>query len=127
MLLTIFTEANGNGAKPYIVYINKQHPRKSTCNCPFVNGRRVICKHMLALLFTIAPETVQNFLKEVEKYEAEENKRRQLHYVGMKAYVKSLSKSEHQEQLLIAEFQPERSRLWNTLRISAKIKIGSKA
>lgn len=78
----------------YIIYINKQHPRKSTCNCPFVNGRRVISEHMLVLLFIIAPENVQNFLKKIEKYEAEENKRGQLHYDGLKAYVKSLSKSE---------------------------------
>lgn len=28
----------------------------------------MICKHMLALLFTAEPETVENFLKEVEKY-----------------------------------------------------------
>lgn len=98
---------SGNGAEPYIVYINKQHPRKSTCNCPFANGRRVICKHMLALLFTIEPETVQNFLNEVEKYEAEEKKRKQLHYDELKTYVKSLSKSELQEQLLNALVQLE--------------------
>ena len=93
---------SGNRDEPYIVSIDKQHPRKSTCNCPFANGRRVICKHMLALLFTVEPKMVQDFLKEAEEYEAEENKRRQQHYDDLKTYVKSLSKSELQEQLLNA-------------------------
>lgn len=98
---------SGNSTEPYIVYIDKQHPRKSTCNCSFADGRRVICKHMLALLFTAEPETVQNFLKEAEEYEAEENKRKQKHFDDLKIYVKGLSKSELQEKLLNALVQLE--------------------
>lgn len=97
----------GSSGESYTVYIDKQHPRKSTCNCAFANGRRVICKHMLAVLFTAEPEVAEEFLKEVEKYEAEEEKREQQHYEDLEAYVKSLSKSELQEQLLNALIQKD--------------------
>ncbi|NMB97839.1 MAG: hypothetical protein GYA02_14710 [Clostridiaceae bacterium] len=36
--------------------INIVHPRKSKCNCPHADGRRVICKHMIALYFTVFPK-----------------------------------------------------------------------
>lgn len=81
-----------------------------TCNCAFADGRRVICKHMLALLFIAEPETVENFLKEVEKYEAEEKEREQQHFGDLRTYVKSLTKSELQEQLFNALVQLEERR-----------------
>ena len=40
---------SGSGDNEYVVHIDKNHPRKSTCNCPFADGRRVVCKHMIAL------------------------------------------------------------------------------
>ena len=52
---------NGSNGAKYNVYIDTAHPRKSVCNCPFAEGRRVICKHMIALLFTVQPETLQKF------------------------------------------------------------------
>ena len=48
---------SGQEGKDYSVHIDKIHPRKSTCNCPFADGRRVVCKHMIALYFTAEPET----------------------------------------------------------------------
>ncbi len=59
-----------------------------------------MCKHMIALYFTAEPKAAENFLKEVEKWEAEEEEREQQHYEDVKKYVKSLSKTELQEQLL---------------------------
>lgn len=47
-----------------------EHPRKSKCNCPHADGRRVICKHMIALLFTASPEAANKhimMLNEVEE------------------------------------------------------------
>lgn len=32
------------GTKEYSVYLNLKNPRKSTCNCPLANGKRIICK-----------------------------------------------------------------------------------
>lgn len=101
---------SGNGTEPYIVHIDKQHPRKSTCNCPFADGRRVVCKHMVALLFTTEPKAAEDFLKVVEEYEAEEESREQQHYQDLKKYVKSLSKTELQEMFLDALIQLEERR-----------------
>jgi hypothetical protein len=101
---------SGNSTEPYIVYIDKQHPRKSTCNCPFADGRRVVCKHMIALLFTAEPKAAEEFLKLVEEYEVEEEAREQQHYEDLNKYVKGLSKPELQEMLLDALIQLEERR-----------------
>ena len=59
-----------------------------------------MCKHMIALYFTAEPKATEDFLKEVEKWETEEEERELQHYEDMKKYVKSLSKAELQERLL---------------------------
>lgn len=101
---------SGSNGNTYTVHIDTEHPRKSSCNCPFANGRRVVCKHMIALYFTVEPKVAEDFLKEVEKWEAEEEERELQHYEEMKKYVKSLSKIELQEQLLDALMQLEERR-----------------
>ncbi len=97
----------GSDKNEYIVHIDKAHPRKSTCNCPFADGRRVICKHMIALYFTVEPQAAKDFLKEVEKWEAEEEEREQQHLEDLRKYVKGLTKVELQEQLFQALVQLE--------------------
>ena len=47
---------SGSNGDSYNVYIDKLHPRKSICNCAFAKGRRVVCKHMIALYFTAEPD-----------------------------------------------------------------------
>ena len=42
---------SGSNGDSYNVYIDKLHPRKSVCNCSIAGGRRVLCKHMIALYF----------------------------------------------------------------------------
>ena len=69
-----------------------------------------MCKHMIALYFMAEPKALKDFLKEVEKWEAEEEERERQHYEDMRKYVKSLSKTELQEQLLDAMVQLEESR-----------------
>lgn len=101
---------SGSGNNRYIVHIEKFHPRKSNCNCPFADGRRVVCKHMIALYFTAEPQAATDFLKEVEQWEEEEELREQERYEDLKQYVKSLSKAELQEQLLNALIQLEERR-----------------
>ena len=63
---------SGNGDKPYEVHIDMAHPKKSTCTCPFAEGRHVICKHMVALYFTIYPAEADELLHAQEQWEAEE-------------------------------------------------------
>lgn len=103
---------SGSNSNIYTVHIDTGHPRKSSCNCPFADGKRVVCKHMIALYFTVEPKVAKDFLKEVEKWEAEEEEREQQHYEDMKRYVKSLSKTELQKQLLYALVQLEERRYW---------------
>lgn len=103
-------KVSGSEGNIYTVHIDTGHPRKSFCNCPFADGRRVVCKHMIALYFTAEPKAAENFLKEVEKWEAEKEEREQQHYEDMKEYVKSLSKTELQEQLLEALLELEERR-----------------
>ncbi len=103
---------SGSESNAYTVHIDTGHPRKSSCNCPFADGRRVICKHMIALYFTAEPEIAKDFLKEVEKWENEEEERERQHYEDMKKYVKSLSKTELQGQLLDALMQLEERRYY---------------
>jgi len=49
---------SGSKGNSYAVHIDKAHPRRSVCNCPFADGRRVVCKHMIALYFTAEPVTI---------------------------------------------------------------------
>ncbi|NCC60485.1 MAG: SWIM zinc finger family protein [Verrucomicrobiae bacterium] len=105
---------SGSEGNSYSVYIDKIHPRKSTCNCPFADGRRVVCKHMIALYFTAEPQAVMDFMKQVEEWEQEENEREQQHYKDLRKYVYSLSKAKLQEQLYSAllELEDRRDNYW---------------
>lgn len=105
---------NGSEGKSYSVHIDKLHPRKSTCNCPFADGRRVVCKHMIALYFTAEPQAAKDFLKQVEEWEQEEEEREIQHYKELRKYVNSLTKAELQEQLYnaLVELEVARNRYW---------------
>lgn len=92
----------GNDPVPYQVKINTAHVRQSKCNCPHADGRRVICKHMVALFFAAFPDEAEQYIGEVEEYEREEEQRMEEHYAALRSYVKSLSKKELQERLFEA-------------------------
>lgn len=98
---------SGSEGKVYHVHIDTEHPRKSGCDCAFAKGRRVICKHMIALYFTAKPEAVQSFKKQIEEWEAEEEERERQYYEELEKYVKSLSKKELQEELFHALAEAE--------------------
>ena len=105
---------SGQEDRNYSVHIDKIHPRKSTCNCPFADGRRVICKHMIALYFTAEPNVAQDFLRQVERWEQEEEQREQEYYQELRKYVNSLSKVELQERLYdaLVELEDRRNNYW---------------
>lgn len=107
----VVSRSEGN---KYSVHIDKMHPRKSSCNCPFAEGRRIICKHMIALLFTAEPKAAKDFLRQVEEWEQEEKERERLHYKELSEYVNSLSKKELQERLYdaLVELEDIRNRYW---------------
>ena len=104
----------GSNGNSYVVHVDKIHPRKSTCTCPFAEGRRVVCKHMIALYFTAEPKVAEDFKKQVEKWEREEEERAKQHYDDLRKYVNSLSKAELQEQLYnaLVELEDNRNHYW---------------
>lgn len=65
----------GNSKEAYQVIIDIPHPRRSKCNCPHADGKRLICKHMVAAYFTVHPEEAERIYREAMEYEAEEEKR----------------------------------------------------
>ena len=107
-------QVSGSNNQVYLVHIDKEHPRKSVCNCPFAAGRRVICKHMIALYFTAEPNVAKDFLRQAEEWEKEEEEREKQHYIDLKNYVDSLSKDDLRQELYdaLVELEDIRSRYW---------------
>ena len=83
-----------SGTEEYNVHIDINHPRKSTCTCPFAAGRRVICKHMVATFFTIYPEEAERIIKEEQEYEEEEERLFEEHLEEVREYVNGLTENE---------------------------------
>ena len=101
------TEANifaakvsGNSSEPYSVELHIDHPRKSKCNCPHADGKRIICKHIVAAYFTVLPEEADKFYAEAMAYQEEEEKRQDELTDKVCHYVWHMKKSELQEALL---------------------------
>lgn len=53
-------KVQGSSSQQYYVFINTRHPKKSYCECPFANGN-TICKHMVALFFSISNEDFNDY------------------------------------------------------------------
>lgn len=90
----------GSEDNEYDVVLDIAHPKRSTCTCPFADGRRVICKHMVAVYFTIFPDEAKRIIKEAEEQEIEYEKQQESERKEIKKYVYSLSKAELRKQLL---------------------------
>ena len=60
-----FGLVKGNKKEPYKVHIDIEHIRQSSCDCPFTEGNRKICKHMIALYFTAFPNDLKSYEAEV--------------------------------------------------------------
>ncbi len=105
---------SGSNGKVYSVHIDKAHPRRSVCNCAFAEGRRVVCKHMIALYFTAEPSAAEQFLEQVKEWEKEDDERVRQHYNDLRKYVNSLSKAELQERLYnaLVELEERNNHYW---------------
>ena len=91
---------NGSDNKKYNVFMDVEHPRKSKCDCPHAKDRRVICKHILALYFTVFPDTVDKFLKEVEEAEKEYEEYEKEIENKLIQYINNMSKEELRQAIL---------------------------
>jgi len=106
-------KVKGTKKEPYQVKINVAHPRKSECNCPHAEGTRRICKHMVALFFTVFPKEAEMYIRQIEEYEREEEEREQEHYDEIEEYVNNLSEEEVRQALISALIElEERNRYW---------------
>lgn len=54
------------------MHINIEHPRSSKCNCPHAEGRRIVCKHMVALYFSVFPDVAKEYISLVKEAEREQ-------------------------------------------------------
>ena len=93
-------KVSGSRKNPYAVEIHIDHPRKSKCNCPHADGKRIICKHMMAVYFTVFPDEAESFYNEAMAYQEEEEKRAEELYDKVKRFVWKMKKDEAQQALL---------------------------
>ncbi len=89
----------GSDSRRYEVFIDVEHPRKSRCDCPHAKGRRIICKHQIALYFSAFPREAEKYYKQVLACEREEEHRQEELDKKVVAYIKSLSKEELRQTL----------------------------
>lgn len=93
-------KAKGSNNAHYNVFLDIEHPRKSTCDCPHAKDRKIICKHIVALYFTVFPNEAETFLAVVEEEQNAYEKYEQILYNKTIDYIKSMSKSELQDSLI---------------------------
>lgn len=96
------------GTETYNVYLNIEHVRKSICDCSLANGKRIICKHIVATYFTAFPQEAVNFEKEQEKLQEEYENYQERIYTKTQSYIKSLTKKELVDELsYILDYAPD--------------------
>ena len=96
------------GTHNYNVYLNIEHPRKSTCDCPLANGKRIICKHIVATYFTVSPKEAINFEEEQNRLQEEYEKEQEEEYDKVIRCLNRMSKQELIEELIqIFDYGPE--------------------
>ena len=93
-------DVSGSGQKLYHVTINLPHPCTSKCNCPHADGKRIICKHKVALYFTVFPEEAKRFYEEVIAAQEEEEQRQEELENKLITFVSKMKKDELQQALL---------------------------
>lgn len=98
-------KVSGNSSAPYSVELHVDHPRKSKCSCPHAEGKRIVCKHIVAAYFTAFPKEAKTFYAEAMAYQEEEERRQA--ELPNKVYrcVQHMKKNELQEELLRLLFE----------------------
>jgi uncharacterized Zn finger protein len=89
----------GSNENKYNVHLNSEHPRNSMCDCPLANGKKIICKHIVALYFTVFPNEAQKFIDDMDKAQEEYEEYKNKIYNKTMKFIDRMSKSELQESL----------------------------
>ena len=69
-------EVSGSSGEVYRVRLDLEHPRSSECTCPHAAGKRIVCKHQVALYFTAFPAEAEKYYREVIEAEEEAERER---------------------------------------------------
>ena len=83
----------GSETEPYAVTIDIEHPKRSTCDCPFANGLKV-CKHMVAIYFAAFPEEAIKFKSAIDRAIEEEEQYREQLPERIEKYINKLNKAQ---------------------------------
>lgn len=78
----------------------------------YYKGKKIVCKHKIALFFTVFPKEADRYISEIEEYEREEEEREHERYDQIVKYVKSLSKEELRIALINALVDAEEKDLY---------------
>lgn len=98
----------GSNNKDYDVIMNTEHPRSSKCNCPHAKDRKIVCKHIVALYFTVFPKEAKKFEEDARKAEEEYEKYQEQLYDNVKRRIYFMTKGQLQEALLdVLNLSPE--------------------
>lgn len=97
----------GSNNATYNVTLNLNHARNTACDCPLAKGRRIICKHIVALYFTLHPDDAVTYKAQVDKEQEEYEQWLETLPDRVESYVLKLSKKELQEDLLYILFNTE--------------------
>lgn len=85
---------SGSNGEEYEIYIDTEHPKRSTCTCPHAEGTRRCCKHKIALFFTAFPDEAEQYYNELVAYEEEEERYEEEMELKVDSYIESLKKDE---------------------------------
>ena len=92
------------------VKIDFAHHRKSTCDCPHAEGRRVVCKHKVALAFAVSPEALKkadDIMEEQLRYQAERETREHEQYERIKKKVMEMSLEDLRDYVIYQMIEDE--------------------
>ncbi len=96
-------KVKGNGDNIYDVKLDLEHPKRSTCTCPFAEGTKKACKHKVALFFKAFPHEYPLALEREEQaekeYRDEVERRWGKHCEDIRKYVDGLTKAELKDAL----------------------------
>ena len=94
-------KVKGSNGNVYNIVYYPDYPKKSTCDCPRANGKRVVCKHKVAVFYALNPEEVKAVRDEreeafrmQEKLEQEYEERHRKRVEEARQYVESLTVEE---------------------------------
>ena len=102
---------SGSSDESYSVLVDMEHPRKSTCNCPLANGKKVICIHIVAVSLCVDASESERFKNEKTIYASEEEERRTKKYHKYMSYAKCKSQRELREAYVELMIELEEIRL----------------